>query len=79
MRKLISINYQEFSEIAVPKPQKAFKEMSDVIQMDCLNDAINGLLLMRHELRKKMYPENKEVPYILEYDAKTDTNTMKDL
>ena len=59
MRKLISINYQEFSEIAVPKPQKAFKEMPDVIQMDCLNDAINGLLLMRHELRKKMYPEKK--------------------
>ena len=24
-------------------------------------------------------PEKKEVPYVLEYDAKTDTNTMKDL
>ena len=79
MKKIISINYQETTEIAVPKPQSAFKKMPDVIQMDCLNDAINGLLLMRHELRKKMYPEKKEVPYVLEYDAKTDTNTMKDL
>ena len=79
MIKIISINYQERSEQAVAKPQSAFKNMPDVIQLDCLNDAINGLLLMRHELRKKMYPENKEVPYILEYDAKTDTNTMKDL
>ena len=41
--------------------------MPDVIQMDCLNDAINGLLHMRHELRAKMYPEKKETPYILEY------------
>ena len=32
-----------------------------------LNDAINGLLQMRHELRAKMYPEKKETPYILEY------------
>ena len=66
MIKIISINYQETTEIAVPKPQSAFKKMPDVIQMDCLNDAINGLLHMRHELRAKMYPEKKETPYILE-------------
>ena len=79
MIKIISINYQEISEIAVPKPQKAFKKMPDVVQMDCLNDAINGLLHMRHELREKMYPEKKETPYVVEYDAKTGTETIKDL
>ena len=63
MRKIISINYQEFSEIAVPKPQKAFKEMPDVIQMDCLNDAIYDLEQMRDELEKKINPVVKSILY----------------
>ena len=39
MIKIISINYQERSEQAVARPQSAFKNMPDVIQLDCLNDA----------------------------------------
>jgi hypothetical protein len=36
MKKIISINYQEMSEQAVARPQKAFREMDDVIKMDCI-------------------------------------------
>ena len=43
MIKIISINYQETSEQAVAKPQSAFKNMPDVMQLDCLNDAIYDL------------------------------------
>tara|TARA_R100000388_G_scaffold47411_1_gene35811 strand:- start:505 stop:705 length:201 start_codon:yes stop_codon:yes gene_type:complete len=59
MIKIISINYQETSEIAVAKPQSAFKEMPDVIKMDCLNDAINDLEKMRKKLHNKMYSFSK--------------------
>ena len=54
MKKIISINYQEISEKAVARPQKAFLEMDDVIKMDCLNDAIYDLEELRKELDKKM-------------------------
>mgnify|MGYP003148749782 CR=1 FL=1 len=54
MKKIISINYQEMSEQAVARPQKAFLEMHDVIKMDCLNDAIYDLEEMRKKLDKKM-------------------------
>ena len=57
MKKIISINYQEISEQAVARPQKAFLEMDDVIKMDCLNDAIYDLEELRNKLDKKM--ENK--------------------
>ena len=63
MKKIISINYQETTEIAVPKPQSAFKKMPDVIQLDCLNDAINDLEKMREKLHNKMYPVVKSVLY----------------
>ena len=54
MKKIISINYQERSEQAVARPQKAFLEMDDVIKMDCLNDAIYDLEELRNELDEKM-------------------------
>lgn len=54
MKKIISINYQEMSEQAVARPQKAFLEMDDVIKMDCLNDAIYDLEEIRNKLDKKM-------------------------
>jgi len=63
MKKIISINYQETTEMAVAKPQSAFKEMPDVIQLDCLNDAINDLEKMREKLHNKMYPVVKSVLY----------------
>ena len=63
MIKIISINYLERSEQAVARPQSAFKEMPDVIQLDCLNDAINDLEKMREELHNKMYPVVKSVLY----------------
>ena len=63
MIKIISINYQETTEMAVAKPQSAFKEMPDVIQLDCLNDAINDLEKMREKLHNKMYPVVKSVLY----------------
>jgi len=60
MKKIISINYQEISEQAVARPQKAFREMDDVIKMDCLNDAIYDLEELRKELNKKMYHQYKK-------------------
>ena len=54
MKKIISINYQERSEQAVARPQKAFFEMDDVIKMDCLNDAIYDLEELRKGLDEKM-------------------------
>ena len=59
MIKIISINYQERSEQAVARPQSAFKNMPDVIQLDCLNDAINDLEKMRKKLHNKMYSFSK--------------------
>ncbi len=56
MTRIISINYQHRSEQAVAKPQSAFEEMPDVIQLDCLNDAIYDLEEMRDELEKKIDP-----------------------
>ena len=63
MIKIISINYLERSEQAVARPQSAFKEMPEVTQLDCLNDAINDLEKMREELHNKMYPVVKSVLY----------------
>ena len=63
MIKIISINYQETSEQAVAKPQSAFKEMPDVIQLDCLNDAIYDLENMRDEIQKKIDPVVRSVLY----------------
>ena len=63
MIKIISINYQETSEQAVAKPQSAFKNMPDVIQLDCLNDAIYDLEQMRDELEKKINPVVKSILY----------------
>ena len=63
MIKIISINYQERSERAVAKPQSAFKNMPDVIQLDCLNDAIYDLEQMRDELEKKINPVVKSILY----------------
>ena len=63
MIKIISINYQETTEMAVARPQSAFKEMPEVTQLDCLNDAINDLEKMREELHNKMYPVVKSVLY----------------
>ena len=56
MTRIISINYQHRSEQAVAKPQSAFKEMPDVIQLDCLNDAIYDLEEMRNEIENKIDP-----------------------
>jgi len=56
MTRIISINYQHRSEQAVAKPQSAFKNMPDVIQLDCLNDAIYDLEQMRDEIEKKIDP-----------------------
>tara|TARA_A100001515_G_scaffold63890_1_gene50614 strand:+ start:894 stop:1091 length:198 start_codon:yes stop_codon:yes gene_type:complete len=56
MTRIISINYQHRSEQAVAKPQSAFKNMPDIIQLDCLNDAIYDLEEMRDELEKKIDP-----------------------
>jgi len=56
MIKIISINYQERSAEAVARPQSAFKDMPDVIQLDCLNDAIYDLEQMRDEIEKKIDP-----------------------
>jgi len=42
------------SEQAVAIPQKAFREMDDVIKMDCLNDAIYDLEELRNKLDEKM-------------------------
>ena len=63
MIKIISINYQETSEQAVAKPQSTFKNMPDVIQLDCLNDAIYDLEQMRDELEKKINPVVKSILY----------------
>ena len=63
MIKIISINYQERSEQAVARPQSAFKEMPDVIKLDCLNDAIYDLEQMRDELEKKINPVVKSILY----------------
>ena len=63
MIKIISINYLERSEQAVAKPQSAFKEMPDVIQLDCLNDAIYDLENMRDEIQKKINPVVKSILY----------------
>ena len=63
MIKIISINYQETSEQAVARPQSAFKNMPDVIQLDCLNDAIYDLEQMRDELEKKINPVVKSILY----------------
>ena len=63
MIKIISINYQERSEQAVVRPQSAFKNMPDVIQLDCLNDAIYDLEQMRDELEKKINPVVKSILY----------------
>lgn len=63
MIKIISINYQETSGYAVVKPQSAFKEMPEVVQLDCLNDAISDLEEMREKLHNKMYPLVKSVLY----------------
>ena len=63
MIKIISINYQETSEQAVAKPQSAFKNMPDVIQLDCLNDAIYDLEQMRDKLEKKINPVVKSILY----------------
>ena len=41
------------SEQAVAIPQKAFREMDDVIKMDCLNDAIYDLEELRNKLDEK--------------------------
>ena len=60
MKKIISINYQEMSEQAVARPQKAFLEMDDVIKMDCLNDAIYDLEELRKDLHEKMYNQYKK-------------------
>ena len=59
MIKIISINYQETTEKALAKPQSAFKKMPEVMQLDCLNDAIYDLENMRIDLHDKMYPEKK--------------------
>ena len=56
MTRIISINYQHRSEQAVAKPQSVFKKMPDVIQLDCLNDAIYDLEEMRNEIEKKIDP-----------------------
>tara|TARA_R100001440_G_scaffold50940_1_gene70925 strand:+ start:1947 stop:2144 length:198 start_codon:yes stop_codon:yes gene_type:complete len=56
MTRIISINYQHRSEQAVAKPQSTFKNMPDVIQLDCLNDAIYDLEQMRDEIEKKIDP-----------------------
>jgi len=61
--KIISINYQETTEQAVAKPQSAFKEMPEVTQLDCLNDAIFDLEEMREKLHNKIYPVFKNVLY----------------
>ena len=63
MIKIISINYQEMSGEAVARPQSAFKNMPDVIQLDCLNDAIYDLEQMRDELEKKINPVVKSILY----------------
>ena len=63
MIKIISINYQERTAYAVAKPQSAFKEMPEVVQLDCLNDAISDLEEMREKLHNKMYPLVKSVLY----------------
>ena len=63
MTRIISINYQHRSEQAVAKPQTAFKEMPDVIQLDCLNDAIYDLENMRDEIQKKIDPLVRSVLY----------------
>ena len=63
MIKIISINYQETSEQAVAKPQSAFKNMPDVMQLDCLNDAIYDLENMRDEIQKKINPVVKSILY----------------
>ena len=63
MIKIISINYQERSEQAVARPQSAFKNMPDVIQLDCLNDAIYDLEQMRDKLEKKINPDVKSILY----------------
>ena len=63
MTRIISINYQHRSEQAVAKPQSAFKNMPDVIQLDCLNDAIYDLEQMRDELEKKINPVVKSILY----------------
>jgi|TARA_X000001388_G_C2148717_1_gene91582 hypothetical protein len=63
MIKIISINYLERSEQAVARPQSAFKEMPDVIQLDCLNDAIYDLENMRDEIQKKIDPLVRSVLY----------------
>ena len=63
MIKIISINYQETSEQAVAKPQSAFKNMPDVMQLDCLNDAIYDLENMRNEIQKKINPVVKSILY----------------
>ena len=63
MIKIISINYQETSEQAVAKPQSEFKNMPDVMQLDCLNDAIYDLENMRDEIQKKINPVVKSILY----------------
>ena len=63
MIKIISINYQETSAQAVAKPQSAFKNMPDVMQLDCLNDAIYDLENMRDEIQKKINPVVKSILY----------------
>lgn len=63
MIKIISINYQEMSGEAVARPQSAFKNMPDVIQLDCLNDAIYDLEQMRDKLEKKINPVVKSILY----------------
>ena len=63
MIKIISINYQETTEMAKAKPQSAFIEMPDVIQLDCLNDAIYDLENMRDEIQKKIDPLVRSVLY----------------
>lgn len=56
MKKIISINYLESTEQAVVRPQTVFKEMDEIMQIDCLNDAIYDLENIRDELIKKIYP-----------------------
>ena len=56
MTRIISINYKHRSEQAEAKPQTAFNDMPDVIQLDCLNDAIYDLEQMRDEIEKKIDP-----------------------
>ena len=63
MIKIISINYQEMAGEAVARPQSAFKNMPDVIQLDCLNDAIYDLEQMRDKLEKKINPVVKSILY----------------